>query len=179
MRTHLALVVALLTTSLIACEGPAGPQGPIGPTGPQGPQGENGQRGPQGPRGENAPPRQGTIIERRLSNSLYDADGRITIEDDRITPTTFQALYLKLYIDLGFGTQADAYMPIDYLLISVSTFIPAEAALLAEDPPLPNLFIFEGGLLIFDSNQTILGAAEGTETRLGTGNVRLAILVSP
>lgn len=175
MRTHLALVVALLTTSLIACEGPAGPQGPIGPTGPQG---ETGSRGPRGPQGENAPPQQGTIIERRLSSALYDADGSITIEDDRITPTTFQALYLKINIDLGFGTQADAYMSIDYLLINLSTYVPSEAALLAEDPPLPDLFIFEGGLLIVDSNQTILGAAEGIETA-GTGNVRLAILVSP
>lgn len=176
MRTHLALVVALLTTSLIACEGPAGPQGPIGPTGPQG---ETGSRGPRGPQGENAPPQQGTIIERRLSSALYDADGSITIEDDRITPTTFQALYLKINIDLGFGTaDVDAYMPIDYFLINLSTYVPSEAALLAEDPLLPILMILEGGLLIVDSNQTILGAAEEAETA-GTGNIRLAILVSP
>lgn len=178
MRTHLALVVALLTTSLIACEGPAGPQGPIGPTGPQGPRGENGQRGPQGPRGENAPPRQGTIIERRLSNSLYDADNTIVIEDDRITPTTFQALYLKFNIDLGFGTaDVDAYMSIDYLLVGLSTYIPAEATLLAEQFPLPLLLIAEGELAILDSNKILLLAAETFAA--DTGNVRLAILVSP
>lgn len=173
MRTHLALVVALLTTSLIACEGPAGPQGPIGPTGPQG---ETGSRGPRGPQGENAPPRQGTIIERRLSNALYDADGIITIEDDRITPTTFQALYLK--VNLGIA-DVDAYMPIDHLLINLSTYVPSEAAQVAEDVPLPLLWILEGGLLILDSNQILLLAAEEFAEAADTGNVRLAILVSP
>ena len=165
MRTHLALVVALLTTSLIACEGPAGPQGPIGPT---------------GPRGENAPPRQGTFIERRLSSALYDADNTIVIEDDRISPTTFQALYLKFNIDLGFGTaDVDAYMSIDHLLIGLSTYIPAEAALLAEQFPLPLLLIAEGELVISDSNKILLLAAAEFAEAADTGNVRLAILVSP
>ena len=86
MLTRFSFFVAMLAFGLIACEGPAGP---MGPAGPQGAQGEI------GPQGETGPPREGIIIERQLSRSLYDADGNIFIEDDRITPTTFQALYLK------------------------------------------------------------------------------------
>ena len=100
MLTRFSFFVAMLAFGLVACEGPAGPMGPVGP---------------QGPQGEIGPPREGVIIERQLSRSLYDADGNIFIEDDRITPATFQALYLKAaFPDLG--PDAVAYMPLDYLI---------------------------------------------------------------
>ncbi len=112
-RTTSTFVVSALV--LLACQGPEGPLGPAGPQGPQGeagPQGEVGPRGESGPQGEMGPPGEGIIIERRPTGSLYDEDGFILIEDDRITPTSFRVLYLKatnLEADLAI------YMPLDYL----------------------------------------------------------------
>ena len=96
MRTRFSFFVALLAFGLVACEGPAGPMGP------------------QGSHGATGPPREGIVIERQLSNALYDEAGTIFIEDDRITPMTFQALYLKLRAALpDLGPDVVAYMPLD------------------------------------------------------------------
>lgn len=162
MITRFSFFVAMLAFGLVACEGPAGPMGPVGSQGPQ---------GEIGPRGETGPPREGVIIERQLSRSLYDADGNIIIEDDRITPTTFQALYLKAaFPDLG--PDAVAYMPLDYLIVYAVSLVPEENEL-----ETPLLVVAEGFLLIVDSNRDLLAVA--IESFFDGMNVDLAILVSP
>ena len=52
--------------------------------------------GPEGPAGPQGPPAEGILIETHLSVSAYDESGILTIQDSRITPKTFRALYLKL-----------------------------------------------------------------------------------
>ncbi len=164
---------ALLALGLVACEGPAGPMGSAGPhgeTGQQGeigPQGPQGEAGPQGPQGEKGPPREGIIIEWQLSNSSYDVDGNILIEDERITPTTFQALYLMA----DFGRDRVAYMPVDYLLV-----FAVSLALEEDEWETPVLAITEGALLIVDPNKDLLATA--LELLLEGVDVDLAILVS-
>ncbi len=134
--------------------------------------------GPAGPQGKTGPPRQGIIIERRLSPSLYDVNGFIDIEDDRITPTTFQALYLKFNLSTGHNL----YIPLEYLLVLMSTHIPSEVMQAAT---VPILYLGEGesGIMIADLYKTILFAAESLteswESYFEIDNVRLAILVSP
>ncbi len=158
MLTRFSFFVAMLAFGLVACEGPAGPMGPAGPQGEVGPQGETG------------PPREGVIIERQLSRSLYDVDGNIFIEDDRITPTTFQALYLKAAFP-NLGPDAVAYMPLDYLIVYAVSLIPEENEL-----ETPLLVVTEGMLLIVDPNRDLLAVALGA---LFEGvDVDLAILVS-
>ena len=147
MRTRFSFFVAMLAFGLVACEGPMGPVGPQGETGP---------------------PREGVIIERQLSRSLYDADGYIFIEDDRITPTTFQALYLKAAFP-NLGSDAVAYIPLDYLIVSAVSLVPEENEL-----ETPTLAIVEGMLLIADPNRDLLTVALG----LDEVDVDLAILVS-
>ncbi len=83
MRTNSSYLVTLLAFVMLACgdgsvEGPIGPEG-IGP-------------GTIGPESLGA----GVLIEHSISDSSYDAEGRITIRDERITPTTFEGLYLKV-----------------------------------------------------------------------------------
>ena len=156
MLTRFSFFVSMLAFGLVvACEGPAGPMGPQGET---------------GPRGEIGPPRAGIIIEQRLSRSLYDEDGNILIEDDRITPTTFQALYLKAAFP-NLGPDAVAYVPLDYLIVSVVSIIPEENEL-----ETPVLVVAEGFLLIIDSNRDLLAAA--IESFFDGVDVDLAILVS-
>ena len=145
----------MLAFGLVACEGPAGPMGPVGP---------------QGPQGETGPPREGIIIEQRLSRSLYDEDGNIIIEDDRITPTTFQALYLKAaFPDLG--PDAVAYMPLDYLIVYAVSLVPEENEL-----ETPLLVVAEGMCLIMDPNRDLLAVA--LESLFDGVDVDLAILVA-
>ena len=141
--------IAILAFSLIACEGKAGP---IGPAGPQ---------------GETGPPKEGVIIERQLSSYLYDEDGTISIEDDRITPTTFQTIYLKI-ASLPPNLNKAVYAPLDYLLVSA----------LADELETPSftILITEGMLLIADPNRDLLAAALGAFS--GGIDVNLAILVS-
>ena len=160
MLTRFSFFVALLAFGLVACEGPAGPMGPPGETGPQ---------------GEIGPPREGIIIERRLSRSLYNEDSNILIQDDRITPTTFQALYLKTtFTDLGPG--AVVYIPLDYLIVSEVSIVPE-----VNELETPVLLLAEGFLLILDSNRTLL---DSNRTLLAIGSssdgvdIDLAILVS-
>ena len=155
MLTRFSFFVTMLAFSLVACEGPAGPMGPVGP---------------QGPQGEIGPPREGIIIEQRLSRSLYDEDGNIFIEDDRITPTTFQALYLKAAFP-NLGPDAVAYIPLDYLLVFAVSIVPEE-----DELETPILFVADGFLLIIDSNRNLLAAA--IESFFDGVDVDLAILVS-
>ena len=136
MLSRFSFFVAMLAFGLVACEGPAGPMGP---------------QGPQGLQGEIGPPREGIIIEQRLSRSLYDEDGKILIEDNRITPTTFQALYLKAAFP-NLGPDAVAYVPLDYLIVSAVSIIPEENEL-----ETPVLVVAEGFLLIIDSNRDLQG----------------------
>ncbi len=155
MRTCLFLVISALSAlCLVACEGPAGPMGPEGPQGPQGPQGEMG------------PPREGIIIERRLSESLYDEDNFIIIEDERITPVTFRAFYLKLN---NFGSAgAVAYLPVEYVIVF-------DVSLLNEDQEweTPRLAVMDGRLLIEDTRRSLLETVGSL-----LGDVDLAVLVS-
>ncbi len=157
MRSSFSVLFALLAFGLVACEGPVGPMGPAGP---------QGEIGPQGPQGETGPPREGVIIEWSLSNSSYDEDGSILIEDDRITPTTFQALYLT-----DFGPDQVAYMPLDYLIVFVVSLAPEE-----DEWETPILAIAEGMLVIVDPNKDLLATA--LESFLEGVDVDLAILVS-
>ena len=155
MRTLILLVFSALSAlCLVACEGPAGPEGPVGPEGPQGPQGEMG------------PPREGVIIERRLSESLYDENDSIIIEDRRISPTTFRTFYLKLN---NFGASGvAAYIPIEYVIVYDVSLRPED-----QEWETPVLFVFEGGLLISDSGRTLLDIVGSL-----LGEVDLAVLVS-
>ena len=161
MLTRFSFFVAMLAFGLVACEGPAGPMGPVGP---QGPQGEIGSQG------EIGPPREGVIIERQLSRSIYDEGGNIFIEDDRITPTTFQALYLKTaFPDLG--PDAVAYIPLDYLLVFAVSIVPEE-----DELETPIVTIIEGMLWITDPNRDLIAVA--LESYFDGIDVNLAILVS-
>ena len=155
MLTRFSFFVAMLAFGLVACEGPAGPMGPAGP---------------QGPQGEIGPPKEGVIIERQLSRSLYDEDGNIFIEDNRITPTTFQALYLKAAFP-NLGSDAVAYMPLDYLIVYAVSLIPKENEL-----ETPLLVVADGMLLILDPNRDLLAVA--VESLFEGVDVDLAILVS-
>ena len=64
---------------VVACEGPAGPAGPAGEQGPPG------------------APAESIIIDVTVTLDDY-AEGLITIEDPRITPRSFRALYMKMQI---------------------------------------------------------------------------------
>ena len=75
-------------------------------------------------------------------------DGNIFIEDDRITPTTFQALYLKAGLP-NLGSDAVVYMPLDYLLVYAVSIVPE-----GNELETPILTIVEGMLLIVDPNRT-------------------------
>ena len=120
MHRYLLLAVVLFA---VACEGPTGPQGEIGL------------------QGETGPPKEGVIIERQLSRYLYDENGNISIKDDRITPTTFRAIYLKVTLEVDPDTII-AYAPLDYLLVS---------ALSKElETPSLTILITKGMLLIID-----------------------------
>lgn len=149
MCKPVSILFALVALSLVSCEGPAGPVGPVGP------------------QGEPGPPREGTIIEWKLSNSSYDREGNILIEDERITPTSFQALYLKA----NFGTNRVAYIPIEYLIVFAVSLAPEE-----DEWETPVLALTEGALLILDPNQDLLATAR--EFLLEGLDVDLAILVS-
>ena len=90
MKTFiLAAAVALA----IGCEGPTGPAGPQGETGSQGPQGNV---------------QSFTIITFDVIRAMYDDNGVISLEDPRIQPETFVALYVfagGAYIDFGGAAQ--------------------------------------------------------------------------
>ncbi len=151
-RLHSMFVLSVLV--LVACQGPEGPVGPAGPQGPPGEGGPRGEAGPQGeagPRGEMGPPGEGIVIERRLTASLYDEDGYILIEDDRITPTSFRALYLKATDQ---ESDLSLYMPLDYLLVSAVSIVPE-----AQELETPILAVAEGALLIQDRNGDLLTVA--------------------
>ena len=159
MRSRVVSTFVLSAFFLLACQGP---EGPVGPAGPQGPPGET------GPQGEPGPPGEGTIIERRLTGSLYDEDGFILIEDDRITPASFRGLYLKA-TDLE--SELVLSMPLDYLLVSTVSIIPE-----SEELETPTLAVAEGVLLIQDPYRDLLSVA--LESFLEEMVIHLAVLVA-
>ena len=124
-----------------------------------GPGGEVGPRGPQGL------PAEGILIEIHLSASTYDESGVITIQDSRITPKTFRALYLKV----DFGAGEVAYVPLDYLLVFSVSLVPEALEL-----ETPVLAVLEGLLVITDPNQDLLVVAFA----VAGVTVNLAVLVS-
>lgn len=177
MRSRVVSTFVLSALFLLACQGPEGPMGPAGPQGPPGetgargeagPQGEAGPRGEAGPQGEMGPPGEGTLIERRLTAFLYDEDGFILIEDDRITPASFRALYLKA-TDLD--SEIELYMPLDYLLVSDVSIVPE-----SEELETPVLAVVEGALLIQDRYGDLLRVA--LESFLDEMVIHLAVLVA-
>ena len=145
--------IALL---LIACEGPEGPMGPAGPAGPAGPpgqgaQGPQGEAGPQGPQGATGPPgppgpiSQGVLIEAPLE---YDEDSDIVVWDDRINPTTFRSVYLKLIFSDG----SEAFVPLEYLVIYAVSLAPE-----ANELATPVIVVWDGYIVIRDTFRDILG----------------------
>ncbi len=146
--------LAILAFTLTACEGPSktmGPQQEVVPLEKQTVSLED-----------------GTIIALELSYALYDDTNTIFIEDDRITPTTFQALYFKMTSP---GTAEAAYVPVDYMMLfMLSTLYEWN------EMQVPFLLIGEGYLAISDTERTLLGY--GTTMELGSYDVDLAILVS-
>ena len=124
--------------------------------------------GPEGPAGPQGLPAEGILIEIHFSASTYDESGQvITIQDSRITPKTFRALYLK--VDYGEGHIA--YVPLDYLLVYSVSVVPEELEL-----ETPVLAVFEGVLVITDPNQDLLVAA--LDLRAAGIPVNLVVLVS-
>jgi len=176
-RIALALAVGM---ALSACEGPVGPEGPQGKTGPRGEQGPAGPTGlqgavgPPGPQGDAGPPgppgpsgQAGVLVEAALDTSSYE-DGWIDIEDPRIVPETFRAVYLKLVLESG----AAGFMPLEHILILDASVRPEELEL--ETP-----FILVGGgwMGIFDPNQILLALKEGFADAAET--VTIAVLIQP
>ena len=147
-------ILSLSLVGIVSCEGPEGQVGPRGPMGPEGP------AGPQGL------PAEGILIEIHLSASTYDESGEvIAIQDSRITPKTFRALYLKV----DFGAGEVAYVPLDYLLVFSVSLVPEALEL-----ETPVLAVLEGLLVITDPNQDLLVVAFA----VAGVTVNLAVLVS-
>lgn len=141
MLSRFASVLGIVFFSVVACEGPMGPQG---------------ERGLQGEQGERGSSREIFIIERRLTASLYDEDNFITIEDSRITPTSFQSLHLKISgNNPETGNDVSLYFPLDYLLI-FQVAVREEW----EEWNTPAVFISDGFLLIQDSGRDLVSERE-------------------
>ena len=122
--------------------------------------------GPEGPAGPQGLPAEGILIEIHLSASTYDESGQvITIQDSRITPKTFRALYLKV----DFGAGQVVYVPLDYFLVYAVSVAPE-----ALEGETPVLAVFEGVLVITDPNQVLLVAAFA----VAGVTVNLVVLVS-
>lgn len=138
--------VILIALVLLACEGPEGPTGPAGPEGPAGPSGA---------------PAEGILIEHHLSASAYTEDSHIIIRDSRITPKTFQALYLK----------------VEYTSGSVAYFTPNLVyAVTDEDPPVVR--VLEGRLHIQDPEEALLDLARLFLEHDDIASFGLAVLLS-
>ena len=121
MRTNIFYLVTLLAFVMLAC-GDVSVEGPIGPE----------------VMIESGSPVERVLIEQSISDSSYDAEGGITIRDERITPTTFEILYLKVTSSSGVE-----YVPVEL----ESEENEREAAM---------LFISEGVLFISDPDIAVL-----------------------
>lgn len=97
--------------------------------------------------GETEPPMEEVIIKWELSDSSYDEDGNIIMEDDRITPTTFQYLYLMI----GLPDQKVGYYPLHWFAVSLE---PKENKL---EPQ--TLAITNGRIVIVDPDKFLLTIA--------------------
>lgn len=85
MRIRSPFLFALLSFSLVACEGPAGPMGPVGPRGETGPQGRSGIA-------------EFTLIEEILDDDEWNAEfNSYYLNDSRIRPTTVAEVYVKRF----------------------------------------------------------------------------------
>ena len=85
MRIRFSFLFALLSFSLVACEGPAGPMGPVGPRGETGPQGRSGIA-------------EFTLIEEILDDDEWNAEfNSYYLNDSRIRPTTVAEVYVKRF----------------------------------------------------------------------------------
>jgi hypothetical protein len=101
---------------LLACEGPRGPQGPTGPQGPAGPQGLSGPLGLQGPQGPPGTVAQLAFIEFDITSRHYSESGfLITLENPRIRPETFVALWILDIEDPG----AKSYLNFDTFVSTI------------------------------------------------------------
>ena len=144
MRANSSYLVTLLAFVMLAC-GDVSVEGPIGPEVTI----------------ESESPRARVLIGHSISDSSYDAEGRITIRDERITPTTFEILYLKVTSSSGVE-----YVPVEL----ESEESEREAAV---------LFISEGVLSISDPDRTLLGVTMSKiAERIAGATFELAVLVS-
>ena len=144
MRTNSSYLVTLLAFVMLAC-GDVSVEGPIGPEVTI----------------ESELPVERVLIEQSISDSSYDAEGRITIRDERITPTTFEILYLKVTSSSGVE-----YVPVEL----ESEESEREAAM---------LFISEGVLFISDPDRTLLEVTiSKVAERIEGATFELAVLVS-
>ncbi len=142
MRTDLFYLVALLAFGMLAC-------------------GEVSVEGSVGPEVLIESPAERVLIEQSVSASSYDAEGKITIRDERITPTTFEVLYLKVTSSGGVE-----YVPVEL----ESEENEREAAV---------LFISEGVLVISDPDRTLLRVTiSKIAERIEGATFELAVLVS-
>lgn len=144
MRTS-NYAIALFAFGLLAC-GEVSVEGPLGPDVDVMIESElSGER---------------VLIEQSISAASYDAEDKIAIRDERITPTTFEILYLKVTSSSGV-----AYVPVE--------LEAAEAV----------LFISEGVLCISDPDRILLEVmtskvAERIEEEEATFELAVAVLVS-
>ena len=142
MRTNSSYLVTLLAFVMLAC-GDVSVEGPIGPEVTI----------------ESSAER--VLIAHSISDSSYDAEGRITIRDERITPKTFEILYLKVTSSSGVE-----YVPVEL----ESEESEREAAM---------LFISEGVLFISDPDRTLLEVTiSKVAERIEGATFELAVLVS-
>ncbi len=158
MRTNSSYLVTLLAFVMLAC-GDGSVEGPIGPEG-------IGPEGTIGPESLGA----GVLIEHSISDSSYDAEGRITIRDERITPTTFEGLYLKVTSSIV------EYLPIktEFEVSERAGEVRAGEVLFIDD-----LSIGEGFLSISDPDRFILDLMMEIVERIPVRvTVKLAVLVS-
>ena len=121
-------LLAILTLSLAACEGPAGPTGP---------QGERGEQGEQGISGITA----FTLIEEYLDDDEWNEEfDSYYLRDPRIQPATVAGVYVKSFYT---NTGEAYYMSIlDWLLV--------------EDPSDPVIVqVLSGSVRFYDPDQLL------------------------
>ena len=91
------------------------------------------------------------MIEVPLS---YNEEDTILVEDDRINPTTYRALFLRVAYDGGGG----GYLPLEYLVIYNVSLTPEELELQT-----PLVIVGDGEVSIIDLWQEIANVAGAFE----------------
>ena len=152
-------IVSILALVLVACEGP------VGPAGPPGPQGEPGERGIPGTPAETP---EGVFIEVPFpTDSDYDTEGRLRIQAEAISPTTFRGLFVKVRWD---ETDTIGYVPLGYL-VSLWVSVVGEG----DEGFTPVVAVGDGGVEILDRELVIIRIV----SILAGNAVGLAVLVGP